>query len=250
MKSCTLHFVFILLFSFKAFAGTPLDGQIIVDPNNARWLKFHAGGHFFLAGPGDPEGFLYRGTRNSDGTRTGDQLDIINKLKKTGANSIYLMAVRSHGGDGSGNHNPYIDSNKDNDLDQDILDQWETWFIEMDNNGIVIYFFFYDDSSRIWAGDTVNSQEKLLFETLVNRFEHHKNLVWVIAEEYGERYSAARISNLAAIVRQADDHDQVIAVHKNSGLTFDEFADDVNIDQFAMQYNKTKRDDRHDGMMA
>ena len=40
--------------------------------------------------------------------------------------------------------------------------------------GIVIYFFFYDDSARIWnTGDVVGSAEKKFLEGLVNRFEHH-----------------------------------------------------------------------------
>ena len=37
---------------------------------------------------------------------------IINKLKGTAANSIYLQAVRSHGGDGSADHNPFIGSDQ------------------------------------------------------------------------------------------------------------------------------------------
>ncbi|MFQ5865527.1 MAG: immunoglobulin domain-containing protein, partial [bacterium] len=223
----------------------PLPGQIIVDPNNPAWLKYYGGGPFFMCGPGDPEGFLYRGSRNADGTRNGDQMDIINKLKGTGANSIYLMAVRSHGGDAPTDpndpenprfQNPFVDGDPEQGLDLDILDQWETWFTEMDNNGIVIFFFFYDDQARIWnTGDNVGAEERAFIQTLVNHFEHHKHLIWVIAEEYQEVYSAARISNIAAEIRAADDHDHVIAVHKLSGLSFSEFADDPNIDQFAIQ---------------
>ena len=61
-------------------AGDPryLDGQIIVDPDNPAWLaRYAVGGDqvpFFMAGPGDPEGFLYRGSRITDGTRDGDQV--------------------------------------------------------------------------------------------------------------------------------------------------------------------------------
>lgn len=240
----------ILAFSVTSHinAGVPLEGQIIVDPENPRWLKYQSGGPFFLAGPGDPEGFLYRGSRNADGTRDGDQFELINKLKGTGANSIYLMAVRSHGGDGDATQNPFIDNDDTQALNQAVLDQWEAWFTEMDNNGIVIYFFFYDDDSKIWSGDTVDNLERNFLETLVNRFEHHKNLIWVIAEEYAEEYTPARISNIAEVIRNADDHDHVIAVHKNSGLNFDEFADDPNIDQFAIQYNKSDADVLHEGM--
>jgi hypothetical protein len=110
--------------------AAPLAGQIVVDPDYPAWLKYHQGGPFFMCGPGDPEDFLYRGTRHPNGTRNGDQMALINKLQGTGANSIYLMAVRSHGGDGDSSHNPFIDSNPASGLDQDILYQWETWFAD------------------------------------------------------------------------------------------------------------------------
>jgi len=30
----------------------------------------------------------------------------------------------------------------------------------MDNAGIIMYFFFYDDSAQIWSGDTVGPEER------------------------------------------------------------------------------------------
>ncbi|MFH1744458.1 MAG: DUF4038 domain-containing protein [bacterium] len=229
----------------------PLEGQIIVDPDHPQWLKRHGGGPFFMCGPGDPEGFLYRGSRNPDGTRNGDQMDLIEKMKGTGANCIYLMAVRSHGGDGDSTHNPFIDNNPSKGPSIKILDQWETWFTEMDNNGIVIYFFFYDDSSRVWnTGDKVENAEREYIHTLVNRFKHHKNLIWCVAEEYQEAFSPQRVSNIAAEIRAADEYGHVIAVHKHSGLSFADFADDPNIDQFAIQYNVDTASRLHDGMVT
>lgn len=235
---------------YTANAGTPLKGQIIVDPVNPAWLKYYGGGPHFTAGPGDPEDFLYRGSLNSDGTRNGDQLSLINKLKSTGANSIYFQAVRSHGGDGDSTHNPFNNHDPGSGINEAVLDQWETWFTEMDNSGIVSYFFFYDDSARIWnTGDNCERPERLFIETLVNRFEHHKNLIWVIAEEYAEKYTPARISDIASVIRAADDHDHVISVHKNNGLSFAEFKNDPNIDQFAIQYNRKSAAQMHDGML-
>lgn len=134
----------------EAVDSQPLAGQIIVDQDTKMWLAynrdFNVDGKkdpFFMCGPGDPEGFLYRGTRN------GDQMTLINKMKGTGANSIYLMAVRSHGGDGDSTQNPFVDSDPTKALDDDILNQWETWFTEMDNNGSAIFFFFYDDNIKV-----------------------------------------------------------------------------------------------------
>jgi hypothetical protein len=236
--------------------SAPLPGQIIVDPNNPAWLKYNDGGPFFMAGPGDPEEFLYRGTLNPDGTRNGDQMSLINKLKGTGANCIYFQAIRSHGGDGDSTHNPFVNNNPADGINMKVLDQWETWFTEMDNNGIVIYFFFCDDSARIWKRrfwdfrDVVNDSERNFVKNIVNRFEHHKNLIWVVAEEYQEAFSARHISQLAAVIHAADDHEHPIAVHKLSGIDFSEFADDPNIDQFAIQYNKSTATELHNGMVT
>ena len=250
-------FVFALLLgTIQETAHAQLDGQIIVDPSNPSWLvRYNAGGDhrpLFMAGPGDPEDFLYRGSRNVDGTRSGDQWALINKLKTTGANSIYLQAVRA-GGDGPADHNPFIGSNPSLGLNQDILDQWDNWFTEMDNNGIVTYFFFYDDDSAgsyyFGGGDAVPANEQAFVQGIVNRFEHHKNLIWVVKEEYTEAYSAARVSNIAATIRAADDNNHVIAVHQNDGISFD-FANDSNIDQFAVQRNTSGADNIHNDMVS
>lgn len=235
---------------------TPTDevvphGAIVADPDNPRWLKHSDGSPFFMCGPGDPEDFLYRGARNADGTRDGDQMEIIDKLRGTGANAVYLQAVRSHGGDGDATHNPFVDNDPGSGINEAVLDQWETWFAAMDEGGIVIYFFFYDDSARIWdTGDDVGPEERAFLETLVNRFEHHGHLLWAVAEEYQERYSAARVAAIAAVIDETDDTDHAIAVHKLDGLDFSELADDPSIDQFAIQYNVDTPAELHDGMVT
>jgi hypothetical protein len=163
---------------------------LIVDPERPAHFKYAGGGLHYLCAAGDPEGFLYRGTRNADGTRAGDQQALIQKIAPTGANGIYVMAVRSHGGDGAADENPFVDSDPTRGLDEDILNQWDTWFSAMDAAGVVIYFFFYDDSARVWrTGDQVGPEERAFFETLVRRYKHHRHLVWVIGEEYSEGLS-------------------------------------------------------------
>jgi len=229
----------------------PQSGQIIVAPDHPQWLKRKGGRPFFMCGPGDPEDFLYRGKLNPDGTRDGDQMKLIEKIKGTGANCIYLMGVRSHGGDGDKTHNPFVNNNPAKGINEKVLEQWEVWFTEMDKNGIVIYFFFYDDSARIWnTGDKVGKEEKDFIRAIVDRFEHHKNLIWCIAEEYQEALSVKRVKNIAAQIRAADDYGHVIAVHKLNGLDFSEFADEPNIDQFAIQYNVPTADALHKGMVS
>ncbi|MFC1479514.1 Ig-like domain-containing protein [Planctomycetota bacterium] len=229
----------------------PVSGQIIRDPDNPQWLKRHNGSHVFICGPGDPEGFLYRGTRNGDGTRSGDQVDLINKLITNGGNSIYMQIVRSHGGDGSSDHNPFVGSNPSNGIDQDILNQWETWFTLMDDNNILIYLFFYDDGARPWnTGDSVGSTEKTFIETIVNTFEHHKNLIWIVGEESEEAYSHTRVRNIAQTIADADDHNHIIGNHHLSGTTFKAWAAGSALTHYSMQYNAASASATHSGSIT
>jgi hypothetical protein len=224
-----------------------MPGQITFDPENPAWLSYHQSGPFFMCGPGDPENFLYRGALNEDGTRNGDQMELIEKLKGTGANCIYIMAVRSHGGDGDSTQNPFIDNNPLKGLNPVVLEQWETWFTELDENGIAIFLFIYDDSSVLWdTGDLVGTEEKAFIQDIVNQFEHHKNLIWVVNEEYGHAYTEPRISNIAAEIRAADNFSHPIAVHHHSHAPMG-FPEDPNIDQYAMQwYSVYTREELHE----
>ncbi|MGQ9651997.1 MAG: DUF6298 domain-containing protein [Phycisphaerae bacterium] len=236
-----------------AFAQVPA-GQIVVDSAHPAWFKYQAGGPFYMCGPGDPEGFLYRGTRNPDGTRNGDQSTLINKLVGTGANCIYLMAVRSHGGDGDSTQNPYIDGDLSKGLDQDILDQWETWFTAMDSNGIVIFFFFYDDDAKPFgkelpAGGKLRPEEAAFIDAMVGRFKHHSRLIWCVAEEYGEGLSKAHAIKIAERIRQADDRQHPVAIHQNNGTAFD-FNGNPAFDQFAVQWNVDTPAELHAGTVA
>ncbi len=247
-----LNEVFRLL--MQAAKDAPMTDQVIVAPGNPAWLaRNDADGPtpFIMCGPGDPEDFLYRGSRRADGTRDGDQRAIIEKMAGTGANCLYIQAVRSHGGDGDATHNPFVDSDPARGLDEDILQQWEGWFRAMDDAGIVIYLFLYDDSASIWdTGDTVGDAERTFLQTIVKRFDHHRNLIWCVAEEYQERFSPARVKAIARVIREADEHNHPIAVHKLDGLDFSEFADDPNIDQFAIQYNRPDADTLHAGVVS
>lgn len=215
--------------------GATHTGQIIVDPDDPAWFAYEGGASYYLCGPGDPEGFLYRGTRNGDGTRDGDQMAIINALAPTGANSIYMVAVRSHGGDGGPTENPFIDSDPANGLDADILSQWEVWFTAMDQAGITTYLHVYDDDTNVWpTGDTVEAEEQAFIAAIVDQFEHHDHLIWSVAENATSVLSVQRISNIAAAIRAADDGNHPISVSEWGTLTFS-FGDDPNVDQFSMQ---------------
>ena len=71
----------------------------------------------------------------------------------------------------------------------------------------------------------------------MRRFKRHRHLIWVIAEEYQERYTPRRVHDIAVQIRLADEFAHPIAVHKLAGLDFSEFAADPVIDQFAIQYD-------------
>lgn len=235
---------------------SPLPGQVSVAREHPQWFKRQGGGYLFLCGAGDPEGFLYRGRRNADGTRDGDQMTIINNLARNGGNTLYLIAVRTHGGDAWKDkrdhptfypddlHNPWLDQDPKQGLNEAILKQWEVWLAELDRHNIITYFFIYDDAIDVakqfgWKLDAqgaLHPQEKAFIQSLVNRFEQHKNLVWCVMEE-GQEIGAdwqRHISKIAEAVREADDHAHPIASHQLSGNVFFH-ADDPNVDQFALQ---------------
>ncbi|MBI4580786.1 MAG: hypothetical protein HY718_13850 [Planctomycetes bacterium] len=234
--------------------GQPVTGQIVVDPQHPAWFMYQGGGPFFMCGPGDPEGFLYRGTRNANGSRSGDQMTLIQKLSGTGANCIYLMAIRSHGGDGDATQNPYVDSDLTKGLDDDILNQWETWFTAMDNSGIVIFFFLYDDSASPFgndlpAGGQLKPAEATFVDAMVSRFKHHRHLIWCVAEEYGEALTPAHAAKVAERIHQQDDRHHPVAIHQNSGTSFD-FNGNPNFQQFAVQWNVSTAEELHAGALA
>jgi len=236
-------------------APGPLGGQIVADPDRPAGLIRHGGGPVYLCGPGDPEGFLYRGRRNADGTREGDQMKLIAKLKAHGGNCIYVQAWRGPGGDGDRTQNPFVDADPTKGLSKAVLDQWETWFAEMDKAGIVIFLFLYDDGAvprnvpAFRTGDAVGPAERKYLHGLVDRFKHHRNLIWCIKEEYRESLSRRRASRIAAAIRAADEHGHVIANHQNNGVRFDH-PDDPCIDQFAIQYNAATAEKLHAGVLA
>ena len=84
----------------------PLRGQVVIDPEIPGMVERRGRIAPLHLWAGDPEDFLYRG-RNSDGTRTGDQRALIDKLVRYGGNCIYMQIVRSHGG-GAGDHSTRI----------------------------------------------------------------------------------------------------------------------------------------------
>jgi hypothetical protein len=179
--------------------------------------------------------FLY-----GDFTPGWTQDEIIDFLIQNGMNGLYLMAVRSHGGDGGSHENPWINHDPKQGLNPKVLDQWERWFARLDQAGILIFFIFYDDGVPHVGGDAFITQ-------IVDRFEHHKHLIWVVAEEYSEGMSASTARHIAQVIRAADDYGHPIANHQLSGLKFD-FPGEM--DQFAVQINASSLDAVHENALT
>jgi hypothetical protein len=217
-------------------------------PTHPQWLIYR-GSPLFVCGPGDPEEFLYRGSLNEDGTRDGDQSELIGKLAEHGGNAIYMQAIRSHGGDGNETHNPFVDHQPEKGLNDAVLDQWETWFTEMERNGIVIYLFVYDDSAKIWeTGDRVEPPERMLVEQLIDRFDHHDNLVWNVAEEGNEAFSGTRVRRLAGVIDSVARDGRLIGSHYHSSIKFPHFEPGSSLNHFSMQYT-TSLDGVHEAAL-
>jgi len=247
----------------------PLPGQIIVDPNNPAYFVYNRDSDkngkldpFFMCAPGDPEGFFFRGQYDpKTGTRVGgDQGSIINAIRQHGGNGLYIMAILSHGGDATkditepDHANPFLGGDPTKGLDGRKLDQWQVWLEDMDDAGIVIYLFLYDDAIAVgknlgWplVDGELHPGEKAYIVGLVNRFEHHKHLIWSVmeeVEEMGPDY-VEHTSKIAAAIRAADDHNHPIATAKLNGYGFKEFKADPNIDQFAMQRNMQEQPENY-----
>ncbi len=177
---------------------------------------------------------------------------LIQKMAATGANCIYMMTLRSHGGDGDPTHNPFVDSDLEKPVSEIILDQWEKWFRVMDENGITIFLILYDDSSRPFGRDAANGKlerrEADYVTTIVKRFRHHKHLIWCIAEEYSEALSREHVALIAERIRRLDPY-HPIAVHQSQGTSFD-FKGNPYVDQFAVQYNVATDAELHSGTVA
>lgn len=246
--------VFLLSWVLAWAATTPEipTGQIIIDPDHPQWLKRQGGDPFYICGPGDPEGFLYLGERLPDGTRNGPQEAMIRKLIEYGGNCIYMQIVRTHGGDAakeedSETQNPFIDSDPAKGIDEDILNQWEQWFTLMDENNIVIYLFIYDDSARVWAtGDDLGPEETAFVTELVNKFRHHRNLIWIFCEESEEAYSATRVQEVAQLIQSLDQPGRVIGNHHHSGTVFKTWEAGGALTHYSMQLS-AKGDEAHQG---
>lgn len=254
----------------RLHSPSAMPGQIIADPDNPSWLRYNGAGPVYIAGIGEPENLLYRGIRNPDGTRTGDQMKLINRMKGAGVNCVYVIGFLDarYGGDGTpdkdGTGNPFVDSDITGDIDEDILDQWDQWFTALEDNGIIIYFVLYDDLIDVlpnkkmnWdldASGDLHPQDTKYIDAVVNRFKHHKKLIWCVNESANKNYPeiyVARWKKIAERIREMDKYQHPISIglvtHTDPDRTANSsearYADDPNFDQDLAQHIRPKSAD-------
>jgi len=198
-------------------------GAYLIDESGKPWLK---------AGANEPEDFL----NNPRLPTLQNKLEAIDDLHRMGVNSLYLMPLNIDGD--RKNVWPWIgSSSKEAKQNTDRFDvarlaEWETIFTHMQRRGIVIEMVLEDDSA--WS----RFPHERYYRELVARFGHHKGLIWYLAEEYNETYSAKQISRFAALMRSIDPYDHPIAIHhagKPKALL--PFLSDPNIDVASLQTN-------------
>lgn len=133
-----------------------MPGQVIVAGCNPGYLKYNGGGPVFLSGPDNPEAFLFEGTLNADGTRSGgNQEQMIARMAQNGVNAFHCQMFRMQRcnikNEGDDTHAPFIDHDPAKGLNTALLDQWDGWLELFEQNGIIVHLEFYNDARGFYA---------------------------------------------------------------------------------------------------
>lgn len=200
-----------------------LPGQIIVAGSNPGYLKYNGGGPAFLAGPDNPEDFFFRGKLNPDGTRSGDQDEILRFLADARPSAFHVQMFRMRRcnikDEGDDTHNPFIDHDPSKGLNKAVLDQWDHWLGELEKIGVVVHLEFYNDFTDVemmgWKLDekgNLHPDEHRFITGIVKRFQHRKNIVWGI-EESSNKLPPERVRHfkkIAEVIAETDRHNHPI----------------------------------------
>ncbi len=221
-------------------------GQITVD-DSGHWFEYSGNGEpYFMAGSGGPEGFLYY----SDARRQS----IVDQLIANDVRAIYIHAVRSNGGDGGSDENPFVGNNPANGVDPAVLDEWDGYLSQLDEAGIVTWFHLYDDGARPFGAcnPDLPAAEKAFVETIVERFRDYQHLVWLPTEEHVIKAcsnNSIDIEKAEALAAEIRLHDQVhpLGVHHNNGQS-NQYLGNDDIDVFAQQVCQQSRFTSVDGI--
>lgn len=213
------------------------QGRLIY--SGEHYLKFMDGTYWVKGGVNEPEDFLAPGV--TAGFASKEQA--VDYLAGQGLNSIYILLHNIDGdkqnvwpwlGSSQGEakqHNEYFDVDK--------LGEWERIFYYIQARGIVLHLVLEDDSA--WTG----FNRQMYYREMVARFAHYNGLIWNIAEEFDENYSAQEISQFARMLRDLDPYDHPITVH-HSGSTerWEAFLNDENLDLTSFQTRSEPQNDQ------
>lgn len=200
-----------------------LPGQIIVAGGRPGYLKINGGRPVYLCGPDNPEEFLFLGELNDDGTRSGPQMEIINAIGKSGANAFHFMMFRMRRcnikDEGDDTHCPFIDFDPAKPLNEKVLDQWDGWLSELEARGVIVHLEFYNDATDVermgWTLDSqgnLHPDEERWIAGIVQRFKHHKNILWGIEESCNKlpRAWVPHFKRIARLIAETDNHNHPI----------------------------------------
>ena len=230
-----------------------LLGQIIVAGPKPGYLKYNGGGPAFLCGPDNPEDFLFRGTLNPDGTRSdGGQEKMIETLAEAGVNGFHFQMFRmrrcNYKDEGDDTHAPFVDHDPSKPLNEKVLDQWEGWLSQLEQQGINVHLEFYNDATDVemmgWkldADGNLPEDERRFIAGVVNRFKHHKNILWGVEESLNKLPSerTPHFKKIGELIAATDNHNHPIVQSfvvpndpegdfPEGGLTPDAYINDPN----------------------
>jgi hypothetical protein len=231
-----------------------LPGQIIVAGSNPGYLKYNGGGPVFLAGPDNPEDFLFRGTLNEDGTRSGGgQVQMIENMVEAGVNAFHCQMFRMRRcnikDEGDDQHSPFNHFDPSGGLNKAVLNQWDRWLDLFEMNNIIVHLEFYNDATDVemmgWTLDekgNLHPDERTFFEGVVNKFKHHKNIIWGLEESCNKlpRNRTDHFKKLGELIAETDNYHHPIVQSfvipedpegdfPGGGGTSDDYIDDPNI---------------------
>lgn len=230
-----------------------LPGQVIVAGSHPGYLKYNGGGPVFLAGPDNPEDFLFRGALNPDGTRSGGgQEAMIERMAKAGVNAfhcqMFRMRICNIKDEGDDQHGPFNNFDPSEGVSDAILSQWDGWLDLFEKHGIIVHLEFYNDATDVermgWILDeqgNLHPDEEAFFTGVVSKFKHHKNIIWGIEESANKlpRERVPHFKKLAELIAGTDNHNHPIVQSfvifddpegdfPEGGGTTDDYIDDAN----------------------
>ena len=231
-----------------------MPGGLIVAGANPGHLKYNGGRPVFLCGPDNPEEFLYLGTLHPDGTRSGGgQSEMIARMARSGVNAFHCLIFRmqrcNFKKEGDDQHCPFVDHDPAKPLNDAVLAQWEGWLTELERAGINVDFELYNDATDVelmgWQLDAkgnLHPDEHRFVTGIVNRFKHHKNILWSIEESCNKlpRARTAHFKKIGEVIAKTDNYHHPIVQSfvvpgdpegdfPKDGVTTDDYAGDPNI---------------------